>query len=105
MFNPIRFVCLGGAALALSACSVPDLGYSERLGQEPAQQAVAPVQAPRATASRVAPSAPAAAPAQVAQQQAEEEVREAPRTNRWAHQRIGLTTNLDDGDETGGWGG
>lgn len=103
MFNPIRLVCLGGAALALSACSVPDLGYTEVVAVQPPQQVVAPVQVAR-TPVRAAP-APAAAPEAVAQQQVVEEVEEVATTNRWGHRRSGVTVNLDDGDETGGWGG
>ena len=105
MFNPIRFVCLGGAALTLSACSVPDFEYSDLLGLQSAQQAAAPAAAPNAKPVRVAAPAPAAVPEPVAQQQVADEVEQVGPTNRWAHQRIGNTPYLDDGDETRGWGG
>ena len=110
MFNPVRFVCFGGAAIALSACSVPGFQYSEVLGLQPAQQVVAPAQP--AAPVRVATSAAGQTPAAAVQQQAAEEV-EVATTNRWAHRRIGGSANLSDGtsgglsdsDETGGWGG
>lgn len=103
MSNPIRFVCLAGAVLALGACSVPSFETSDLFGRTSAQQTVAPAQAQRVAPARVA----APAPAQVARQQApeEEEVEEVVTTNRWAHRPIGNTPSLSDGDETGGWGG
>jgi uncharacterized lipoprotein YmbA len=110
MFKPIRFVCFGGAAIALSACSVPGFQYSEALGLQPAQQAVTPAQP--AAPVRVAAPASANAPTPAAQQQDTEEV-EVATTSRWAHRRIGGSANVSDGtsgglsdsDETGGWGG
>lgn len=111
MFNPVRLVCLGGAAIALSACSVPGFQYSEVLGLQPAQQAVTPAQP--AAPVRVAASSAGQAPAAAVEQQAADEV-EVATTSRWAHRRIGGSANLSDGtsggglsdsDETGGWGG
>lgn len=90
-----RFICLGAAALTLSACSLPN--YSE-------PKAATLNAAPKATAT-----APAKAPAQAkttASQQADVEVEEpAKPTNPWAHQPSGANDPFQDGgDEDSGWG-
>lgn len=103
MFNQIRFACLGGAALALSACSVPQFEVTEALGLQTAQPEVASAEV--AVPAPVAAPAPTVQPVQVAQQEVAEEVEEAPRTSRWQHQRIGGTPDLGESDESGGWGG
>ena len=84
-----RFICLGAAAVALSACSVPTYPEPEVVTLKPTPVQIKPA----------APAAPQQAAAEV-----EEEVKP---KNRWAHQPIGNTPDLGDsdgGDEDGGWG-
>ncbi|MEM7753223.1 MAG: hypothetical protein AAF230_07400 [Pseudomonadota bacterium] len=92
----VAFCSLAG--LTVSGCAIPNFIEPE---PAPAVQQVAKPVAVKPVAAKPAVAQPAPAPQPV---QAAEVVEPEP-VNPWAHQRIGATPSLSDGDESGGWGG